>query len=445
MNVPINIGGKSYDLEVADGTPQERIDARIKELGGFQERGWGEWVKRLVIPQTPTEWGIALATLPLGFGAGGAAGRALTVAGRPFLAKLAGGAAGRIATLAAGGAVGAAVGQATSEEEQPSIRSGAVQGLLAGLAGEGAGALLKTGTNVMMRNFIRKVDNPRALAAYQQMLLPQWAEHLQSKSPAEQFAYIMSDIGDQTRGNLIANGMQRAQQVAEAKGQWVGNKYQPELGKWLRDAGWGPKYPDNDMMSLYQAMDGYMRIGPTIFKEGFSQPGQRDGAKQFQSALLDKLYREMGPDAAKIAQDALHGNAVFKQWTRFLKSTPDTFMKNGGLDFGPAQDAAIKMFLGQDAKTIAARKKLGGDMTDKLVDTLWRGGQPLSAGDIDGGIGFSIGLSGYPRLHRIGAPSFAGDPYQLGKQLRPGMGVAITSPLFNQPGGAGGMLPSTMQ
>lgn len=436
MNVPVNVGGQSYDLTVPDGTPQDKIDARIKELGGFQERSWGEWATRLIVPQTPAEWGIALATLPLGFGAGGAAGRALTIAGRPLLGKLAGGAVGRLATLGAGGALGAAVGEGFSEEAPTtSVGSGFAQGLLAGLAGEGAGVLLKNGTNLMMRNFIRKVQNPEALAAYQKLLLPGWAQALQTKAPAEAFTTVMSDVGEQTRGSLLRAGIDQAEKVATAKGAWTGGKYLPDLASWMRSHGFAFDAPLNDMFTLSEAMDGYMRIGPTIYREGFSRPGAQDAEKQFRAWMTDQLYTQMGPDAAKVMQTALHQNAVFKQWTRFLKSTPEMFLPNGGLDFGPAQDATFKMFLGQDAKTLAARQKLGGDMTEKLVDVLWRGGQPLSARDINGGIGFSLGLGGHPRIYGIRAPSFAGDPLQVPPGMRAGMGAALTLPATRALGG----------
>jgi hypothetical protein len=403
--IPVIVNGEQMDMDVPEGATEKQIKAKMDELGAVQEKTWGQFAKELIVPQTPVEWGIFLATLPLG----GVVGPALKgtvlaakLAARPILKALTGGVTGRILRAGAGGATGAAVEDVIGEENAPSVKEGAMRGLTAGLVGEGSAKMLNLASRTMLQNYIRKIGDPKRAAEAIQKILPD----LQTggMEPRDVFATVLSHTGQSVKERLWAQGLDEV-----ATNSQVQSIALPKVARFLKKAGFDA--PADGIYSVREALDTLGDLGRLGYESGAAKKaGTALIAQQMRLHAQADIQAAIGGKATGLLQFAQGRNALYEEMFRTLQAKkPQVFPDAGGINMRALQDVILERAFGQTPVNRSVREKLGGHLDD-LLQMAWRGAEPLAGRDKPGFLGISLGMGGRGRAFGIPrAPSFAGN------------------------------------
>ena len=405
--------GEVFSQDYPDNWSDERVDADLAQIGAKRYESWGGWVQRHVVPQTPVEWAIFAATLPFGFGAGGAAAKLGQVGGKTVAGmvarRLATGKLAQVGLTTAAGAAGAGYEQLTAEEPEQAttLGQGAFQGFISGLAGQAATGLMSSMTKIWMRRITERYKDPAALNAWMREYLPELAPHIKSGNTVELFKALQNhEIHEAARAQL-KTAIKDAEGLASQKYMQL-----PELQTYLQRMERTTKLPDyppapGGIFSVEQAMD-YLtgaELNEHLYRVTF-----------------DRIQAQVGKKAADRLEEGLGRYGFFKEVQRLFGNRADEIWAGGKLNLNPVREDLMKI---AGEAGLQSRRKLG-DSLDSLLETVYRGDIP-AVFDRPAKLGIG-GVSGGGRVYftRPSLGSRAGSP----GALPPGM----LSPLTAVPG-----------
>ena len=452
--VDVLVNGEHQVWSNPEGWDNKKVDAHFKylrekaplpgQLGMTISRTktWDEHAIELVVPQSPVGWGVLLgataATLPLG-GWGGLATRGGATAGTSLVNRaLTSGVArvgARMAAPVAGGVVGAKVEHLGEEPDIATPYSkAALEGLYAGLAGEGGTLLLNTISKLAMQRVISHTTDPRALTGFMETLAPELTQTPSGVLPksARGYAYIFE--GDLNRAANQRMGDAVGEAVAQSKVQAL---HLPELRRFLDDLG-SPRFPNpgpgptRAVFTPAEALDAYAVLAQAKATDFANLPGKATQSKivleHLRGAVLEDIQTQMGPKSATALRKGMDSYATFNEVRRVLADDPTKiFPPGGGMNMAELQARVTDRFMANPKA-----RNLMKDSMDDLIHLAWRGEKlPLGAGDVPGKFPFMrVSGSGSATVgaHDIGfrLPSRAGGPFQLpGGFMDPAAAAAV--------------------
>lgn len=452
--VDVLVNGEHQVWSNPDGWDNAKVDKHFKylrekaplpgQLGMTLSRvkTWDEHAYELVVPQSTVGWGVLLgataATLPLGAW-GGIATRSGAVGGTSLVNRaLVTGAArtgARLAAPVAGGLAGAAVEHMGEEPDiSTSFSKAALEGLFAGLAGEGGTLLLNTISKLAMQRVISHSTDPRALTGFLEKLAPELAQTPSGSLPksARGYAYVFE--GDLQRAANKRMGDAVGEAVAQSRVQAL---HLHELRQFLDDLG-SPRFPNpgpgpaRAVFTPGEALDAYSVLAQAKATDFANLPGKATQSKivleHLRGYVLEDIQGQMGPRSTAALRKGMDSYATFNEVRRVLADDPTKiFPPNGGMQMAELQARVTDRFM--------ANPKARGLMKDSLDDLIhlaWRGEKlPMGAGDVPGKFPFMrISGSGTATVgaHDIGfrLPSRAGGPFQMpGGFMDPAAAAAV--------------------
>lgn len=452
--VDVLVNGEHQVWSNPEGWDNKKVDTHFKYLREkaplpgqmgmtiSRVKTWDEHAIELVVPQSPVGWGVLLgataATLPLG-GWGGIATRTGATAGTSLVNRAlvtgAGRVGARVAAPVVGGLAGAGVERMGEEPDiATSYSKAALEGLYAGLAGEGGTLLLNTISKLAMQRVISHATDPRSLTGFLEKLAPELQQTASGALPksARGYAYIFE--GDLQRAANHRMGDAVGKAVAQSRVQAL---HLPELRQFLDDLG-SPRFPSpgpgptRAVFTPGEALDAYSVLAQAKATDFANLPGKVTQSKlvleHLRGHVLEDIQGQMGPKSAAALRKGMDSYATFNEVKRILADDPTKiFPPRGGMVMAELQARVTDRFMA-NPKTRGLMK----ESLDDLVHLSWRGEKlPMGAGDVPGRFPFMrVSGSGTATVgaHDIGfrLPTRAGGPFLLpGGFMDPAAAAAV--------------------